>query len=498
MKPRSLLILLVATSSLAIAHAEVALPKIFSRHMVLQRDMPIHVWGTASPGEQVAVSFHDSSSTTAADKAGRWSVYLPPQPSGGPFTLSVRASNTLQLEDILLGDLWFASGQSNMEMPLAGFPSAVIKDSEKEIAAANHPEIRLLHVDHDSSSYPLEDVKSATGWSICTPETARNFSAAAYFFARDLQQHQHVAIGLIDSTWGGTPAEAWMSLNGISSDASLMPVFSTRANRMDRESSELRLEQLDKLSKLEGKTPRPPRPWHPDPASWEPAGLFNSMVAPFIPLPIHGVIWYQGESNAGPDMAGLYNRLFTSLIKDWRREWHQDDLPFLFVQISAYTSGPQDQWGLLRDAQRRTLSLANTGMAVTIDSGEEHNIHPANKEVVGERLSLLARNIVYGEHIASSGPLFRLAYPEGGAMHVWFHDAEGLTAHGAPEGFEVAGADGEFVPAKAKIEGNTVVASSPSVPEPRYVRYAWPSFPAVNLYNGAGLPASTFTSYPVP
>jgi sialate O-acetylesterase len=498
MKPRSLFLMLATAGSFAMARAEVALPKIFSSHMVLQRDMPIHIWGTATPGEQVAVSLHGSSSAAAADKAGRWSVYLAPQSAGGPFTLEVRATNTIQLEDILLGDLWFASGQSNMEMPLAGFSNAALKDSEKEIAAANHPDLRLLLVGRDTSDYPLDDIKSATGWSVCTPETARNFSAAAYFFARDLQKHQHVAIGLIDSTWGGTPAEAWMSLNGISSDAALMPLFAARAERMDRESSERRLDQIDKQAKVEGKTTTPPRPWHPDPASWGPAALYNAMVAPFTPMPIRGVIWYQGESNSKLNTVELYNRLFSGMIQDWRRQWREGDFPFLFVQISAYASTPQENWGLLRDAQRRTLSLANTGMAVTIDAGDEHNVHPADKQVVGERLSLLAREMVYGEQVADSGPLFRLAYPQGGAMHVWFDHAEGLTARGAPEGFEVAGADGNFVAAKARIEAGTVVADSPSVPEPRYVRYAWPNFPTANLYNGAGLPASTFTSYPAP
>lgn len=496
MNLRSMVVLLATAASLTAARAEVTLPKIFSSHMVLQRDMPIHIWGTATPGEQVNVSFHGSSSAVAADKAGRWSTYLAPQPAGGPFTLTV---NAVKLDDILLGDLWFASGQSNMEMPLAGFSGAALKDSEKEIAAASHPEIRLLNVTHDTSDYPLEDIKGATGWSVCTPETARTFSAAAYFFARDLQQHQKVAIGLIDSTWGGTPAEAWESLNGIAADSSLMPVFANRADRMDRESSERRLDQLEKQARLEGKpSPVPSRAWHPDPAPWGPAALFNAMVAPFTPLPIRGVIWYQGESNSRLNTVGLYNRLFSTLIQDWRRQWHQGDFPFLFVQISAYASTPQENWGLLRDAQRRTLSLANTGMAVTIDAGDEHNVHPANKQIVGERLSLLARNIVYGERITASGPLFRLAYPESGVMHIWFNNAEGLTAQGAPEGFEIAGADGNFVAAKARIEGDTVFASSPSIPEPRYVRYAWQNFPSANLYNKAGLPASTFTSYSVP
>lgn len=497
MNPRSLFLLLVCASLFPAANAEVTLPKIFSSHMVIQRDMPVHVWGIAAPGEQVTVSFHGSTGDSTADPTGKWSVYLPPQSAGGPFTLEVRAANTLRLDDILVGDLWFASGQSNMEMPLQGFPNSKTVNADKEIADANHPQIRLLHVEHNASDYPLEDVKGVTGWSVCTPDTARNFSAAAYFFGRNLQKQENVPIGLVDSTWGGTPAEAWTSLPGIAADASLMPVFAARAQHMDSESSVQRLQQLDKQARSQGKTP-PPLPWHPDPVSWQPAGLYNAMVAPFTPMPIRGVIWYQGESNADQGMASLYSHLFPAMIEDWRHQWKQGDFPFLFVQISAYPSSPQSEWGLVRDAQRRTLSLANTGMAVILDAGEKNNIHPANKQVVGERLSVLARKMVYGEKLTASGPLFRLAYPEKGAMHVWFDHADGLTSKGAPEGFEIAGADGNFVAAQARIEGNTVIVTSASVAEPRYVRYAWPNFPTSNLYNGAGLPASTFTSYPVP
>ena len=216
------------------------------------------------------------------------------------------------------------------------------------------------------------------------------------------------------------------------------------------------------------------------------------MVAPFITLPIRGVIWYQGESNSSH--AALYGKLFPAMIQDWRAHWRQGNFPFLFAQISGFDS-PKEDWGLLRDAQRRTLYLANTGMAVTLDFGDEHNVHPANKQIVGERLSLLARQIVFGENIVASGPLFRLAYPSDGAMHVWFHNADGLNFHGAAEGFEVAGPDGVFVPATASITGETVTVSSSSVPNPQYVRYAWPNFPKASLYNGAGLPASTFTSF---
>jgi sialate O-acetylesterase len=462
---RSTLILLVATCSFTSAHADVALPKILSSHMVIQRNMPIHIWGTAAPQESVTVKFHASTGSTTAGPDGRWSVYLPAEPAGGPFTLTVQGTNTVTLDDILLGDVWVASGQSNMEMPLAGFNATTpIKDSEKVIAAANHPQIRLLFVEKDSAEYPQDDAKAVRGWSLCTPETARSFSAAAYFFGVDIQQHEKVPIGLIDTSWGGTPAEAWTSLPGLSADASLMPVFAGRASHMDREATERR-----------------------------------SMIAPFTRMPIRGAIWYQGEANTGAGYGELYSRLFPAMIQDWRRQWHQGNFPFLFVQLSAYGAPAASNWGLLRDSQRRTLALTDTGMAVTLDVGNEKNIHPADKETVGLRLALQGRSIAYGEQITANGPLFRLAYPEDGAMHVWFDYAKGLNAKGgALSGFEIAGSDGEFVPATGKVEGDTVIVSSPQVAQPRFVRYAWANFPTANLYNGAGLPASTFTSFPVP
>jgi sialate O-acetylesterase len=505
MKLRLTLCLLAATLT---TQAEVSLPKIFSSHMILQRDMPIHIWGSATPGESITATFHNLTNTAITDAAGRWSIYLPAQPAGGPYTLTVHSTNTITYDDILLGDLWFASGQSNMEMPLSGFaPDTHIENADKEIADANYPDIRLLRIDKDASDYPREDVKSATGWSICTPDAAKDFSAVAYFFARDLQKaladkQQHIPIGLIDSTWGGTPAEAWTSMNALGADASLIPIFASRAEKMDREPTVIRFEALDKQAHAEGKS-TPERDWHPNPDSWRPAALYNAMVAPFTPLPIKGVIWYQGEANSALSTVGLYDKLFPTLIEDWRQHWAQGNLPFLYVQISAFASSPKEDWGELRDAQRKTLSLANTGMAVTIDIGNEHNVHPANKQAVGERLSLLARRLVYNEDIAASGPLFRLAYPDKGAMHVWFDDSKGLHAKlGAPEGFEVAGADRVFLRANAHIEhapnGDTVIVASPAIPNPQYVRYAWPNFPQANLYNGANLPAATFTSLQPP
>ncbi len=484
------------------AHAEVKLPKLFSSHMVLQRDMPIHIWGEAAPAEQVTVSLQNTSASVTADKSGHWSVYLAPRAAGGPFKLSVRASNTLQFDDILIGDLWMASGQSNMELPLKGYdPATQVQNSAKEIAAANHPQMRLLLVQHDASDFPLSDAKTS-GWSVCNPDSAINFSAVAYFFGRAIQQQEHVPIGLIDATWGGTPAEAWTSLDTLGSDAALMPVFANRATRMDREGAQQHLDLSAAEAASQGNPAPAQREWHPAQVSWTPAALYNAMIAPFTPLPIRGVIWYQGESNSSPRMASLYSRLFPALIQDWRTQWHQADLPFLFVQLSAYGGSPNDNWGVLRQAQFDTLHLINTGMAVTIDIGNEHSVHPSDKQDVGARLALLARSIAYKENLVSSGPLFRYAYPEGSTMHISFDNSAGLTSKGSLESFEVAGADGIFDAATAKIEGDTVAVSSPTVPAPRYVRYAWANYPpsdhAPNLYNAAGLPASPFTTYPTP
>ncbi len=489
----SLLILSIA------ACADVTLPKLFSPHMVLQRNMPIHIWGNAAPGEQITVDFHGATAATTADNLHRWSIYLPAQPAGGPFTLTVHGQNTVALDDILIGDLWLASGQSNMEMPLAGFNSvAVIKDSAQEIAAANHPQIRLLQIKKDSADYPLEDFKDVAGWSLCTPDSAKTFSAVAYFFGRDLQQKENVPIGLIDSTWGGSPAEAWTSMDALGADASLISVFAARAYHMDMETTQQRLDQADKQARAEHKPVTPNREYHPDQLSWRPASLYNAMIAPLIPLPIRGVIWYQGESNATLNRTAEYTRLFTTMIQDWRNQWHQGDFPFLFAQIASYTATPHESWGALRDAQRRSLFLANTGMAVTMDAGEAHNIHPADKQTVGERLARQARGLSYGENVTANGPLLRLAFPDNATMHIWFDYAAGLKSQGSLQGFEIAGPDGVFVPAIAKIEGDTVIASAPTIPNPKYVRYAWSNFPQANLYNSANLPASTFTTYTAP
>jgi len=479
------------------ANCAVRLPGLLSSHMVLQRERPIHIWGWSDPGEEVTVEIHGVSRAAVGDSMGAWSVYLPPESAGGPYRLTVSAKNEIVLEDVLIGDVWFASGQSNMEMPLKGFDGAPVKNSAEEIAHAQYPEIRLIVFPKKAIDFPQRNVDAS--WTACTPETAANFSAAAYFFGRELHAREHVPIGLIDSTWGGTPAEAWVSLESISADAALMPVFATRAQMMQSQADAQAIaaaeRREDEAARQAGKTPRP-HPWRPDPASWAPAWLYNGMVAPATPYAIKGAIWYQGESNSRLAFAPMYDKIFPALIADWRAQWREGDFPFLFVQISNFKSNDTEVWPVVREAQRHTLAVANTAMAVTTDIGDPNNVHPADKQTVGARLALAARALVYGEKIEYSGPLFRQAAPESEGIRVWFdHTGGGLVAKGdALQGFEIAGSDRRFVAAAARIDGNTVVVSSTQVGDPKFVRYGWANAPVINLFNGEGLPASPFTS----
>lgn len=475
------------------AQAEVTLPSLLADHMVIQRGLPVHVWGRASERKSVTVTFRGETKSTAADDLGRWSLYLSPGEAGGPFEMLIKASNTIQLKDVLVGDVWVASGQSNME-----FQMKSLANPDTEIAAAKYPKIRIFLVEHRPSDYPRKDVDAKT-WALCSPENVAETSAVAYYFARDIYQKENVPIGLIETFWGGTPAESWTSLHSLSADASLMPVFAERSKMVEeRESTLLELAQEEReyqktveQAKAEGK-PIPGRQWHPDFAAYAPAALFNGMIAPLTPFAIRGVIWYQGEANAD-NRAPLYARLFPTMIRDWRRAWDEGDFPFLFVQIANWNTEPGENWPEVRDAQRSALALRNTGMAVTIDIGDPVDIHPKNKLDVGLRLARAARAITYGEKLEWSGPLYRQLTHEDHALRVWFDHADGLTAKGVPlVGFEVAGPDGKYVAADAKIDGTSVVVSSATVPEPVSVRYAWAPNPTCNLYNHEGLPASPF------
>ena len=488
------------------ASAEIRLPRILSDHAVLQRGAPIHVWGWSSPEAHLTARFHQQTVQARADTLGKWSLYLAPEEAGGPFTLTLSGDGTdRMIGDLLVGDVWFASGQSNMEMPLNGFPpAAVVKNAAAEIAAASNSRLRLLLVEHKSSDYPLNDI--TTSWTECTPDTAATFSAAAYFFGREIAAKENVPIGLIDSTWGGTPADSWVSLDTLGTHPELLPALASRArfadSQVDLDLTVATEKREDEAAKAQGK-PAPQHPWHPSETSWSPTALYNGMIAPFTPMTIKGFLWYQGETNSAHDRAPVYDTLFAGLIGDWRIHFQQGNLPFLYVQISSFYS-PGEDWGLVREQQRRVLSVANTAMAVSLDVGLADNVHPPDKQTVGARLALAARGMVYGESVRYTGPLYRRATSEllsngTTAMRVWFDHAEGLNSHGQPTGdFELAGEDHHFLPAESRIDGNTIVVSSNSLPHPRFVRYGWNSVVTHSLYNSAGLPASTFSSEPSP
>ncbi|HEY3627982.1 MAG TPA: sialate O-acetylesterase [Terracidiphilus sp.] len=491
------LLLLAGLFSSTISSAQVTLPKIISDHMVIQRDLPVHVWGRATPGEQVSVIFRDETRVVTANGLGRWNAYLKPGSAGGPFEMTVKASNgnapSIVIHDVLVGDLWVASGQSNMEFEMRKASTAAT-----DLPNAGNPRIRLLMVKKRAADYPQDDVDTE-GWGLSTPETAKDFSAVAWYFAREVEQKEHVPVGVIDSTWGGTVAESWVRLTALGEDPALNPLFASRGNMLDKAAdseAEIKDQRRQQDEAKAAGRPVPQFPWHPPLASWGPGLLWNGMIAPLTPLPIRGALWYQGESNSALERFPIYNRIMRALIEDWRRQWGVGAFPFLYVQISNFKSTPREDWASLRQQQVDTLGLRNTAMAVTIDIGNPDDVHPTNKVDVGHRLALAARALSYGEDVNFWGPMFRQAAPEGGSIRAWFDHGKGMTARaGEATGFEVAGADGKFSPAAAKIEGETVVASSPDVPSPLYVRYGWANSPQCNLFNREGLPASPFTSF---
>ena len=500
MNLRSVLLLALLPSTFL--SAQVTLPKILTDHMVIQRDLPVHMWGIAAPGEDVSVTFRGETRSAKASRIGRWSVYLKPGGAGGPFQLVVNgtpaevaatvAPQTITLTDVLVGDVWVASGQSNMEFEMRKAATA-----DADLPHADIPHIRLLMVKKRASIYPLDDTDT-DGWVASTPATAKDFSAVAWYFAREIEQREHVPVGVIDSTWGGTPGEAWVSMTALGQDASLNPLFASWGKMTDHETTAL-ISQADEQrqrdeARAQGK-PMPVFPWHRRLESWGAGMLYNGMIAPLTPLPIRGVIWYQGESNSVLERFALYDRVMRTLIEDWRRQWAVGNFPFLYTQISNFKSTPMEDWANLRQQQVKTLALRNTAMAVTIDIGNPDDVHPTDKVDVGQRLARAARALSYGESIEYFCPMFRQATPEGASIRVWFDHAKGLLAKGGEvTSIEVAGRDGKFLPATATIEGETIVASSPDVPEPVQVRYGWSNSPQCNLFNCEALPASPFTS----
>jgi sialate O-acetylesterase len=614
--------------------------------MVLQRNAKIPIWGTAKPGQQITVKIHQQSKTAATDRDGKWRVELAAMKAGGPYELVVSGAETITLKNVMIGEVWLCSGQSNMEMPMVS-TWATVNNFKAEVAAANYPDLRLCIVQRAKSTKPRTDVESE-GWKACDSTSVKNFSATAYFFGRHLQQKLGVPVGLIQSAWGGTVVEAWtssaplktvpdiagfvrmletspldsifdestfaakmaawnhqleesdnaaqgagLSWNHPDFDDSNWPTMSLPNNwerlglptfdgivkfrkvvqlpeSFGRQNLQLNLGPIDDadvtyfngmqvgatnvwnrhrhyrvpadlpnagknviavrvldtggnggmyghpeaLNLIKDSTQvfslagewryqlgadlqkLPPRPAPPNTPN-RPTVLYNAMIAPLVPFAMRGVIWYQGESNA--QRAYQYRTLFPLLIKDWRARWGQGNFPFLFVQLANFrpvaTEPVDDDWAELREAQTMALSLPNTGMAVTIDIGDANDIHPGNKQEVGNRLALNARRLAYGENLVYSGPIYKSMKIEGTRIRLFFDHAEdGLMSKDSDklQGFAIAGEDRKFVWADAVIDGKTILVSSPQVAKPAAVRYAWAINPVCNLYNRAGLPASPF------
>ena len=441
--------------------ADVKLSKALGDHMVLQQGRPASIWGTAEPGEKVVVEMNASRAETAADSSGKWKVQLELPAVGGPYEIHIVGKNTLKLTDVLVGEVWVCSGQSNMQWPVTQ-----ALEPEKEIAEANHPQLRLFTVGLVPAKEPCDELPSPNqgGWQVCSPATVPGFSAVAYFFGRKLQQELGVPVGLINSSWGGTICEAWTSHETLAGDADFAAI-------------------LDRSKEFQEGNPN------------QASVLFNGMIRPLLPMPIGGAIWYQGESNV--TRAEQYAKLFPAMITDWRKNWGVGDFPFLFVQLAPFRYGNVDprMCAELWEAQLKTLALANTGMAVTTDISDIKDIHPKNKQEVGRRLALWALAKTYGKDCVYSGPLYKSSTVEGNAIRVGFEHAQGglVAKDGQPlTHFEIAGSDEKFVPATATIDGETVVVKSDSVTQPVAVRFAWTDTAEPNLFNTAGLPASPF------
>ena len=494
-----------------LVHAEVTLPRVIGSNMVLQRDMQVPIWGWASADEKITITLSTEdegaeplfSTTGVADSEGNWRIKLPAQQASGPYTLRVTGNNALELTNVLFGEVWVCSGQSNMEWSVRAS-----KDSDAEIAAADYPTIRLFDIPHIPSGLLQQDVEA--DWSETTPKTIENFSAVAYYFGRKLYKNLNVPIGLISTNWGGTRIEPWTPPAGFTN----VPALESISKEIQEADANYREQLPQKMKEIEAwiaetrealetdaRLTQIPENRHPLRHHARPTGLYNGMVHPIVPYAVHGAIWYQGESNLQDGM--LYYEKMKALINGWREVWGQGDFPFYFVQLAPFNYG----WGAspfflpaIWEAQAATLSVPHTGMAVTTDVGNLKDIHPRNKQEVGRRLALLALAKTYGrEDVTYSGPLYKSMAVEGNTIQMSFDSVgSGLMARdGQPlTWFEIAGEDKQFVEAEATVNGDTILVSSNAVENPVAVRFGWHQSAEPNLVNKEGLPASPFRTHP--
>lgn len=512
------------------ARADVKIHPIFTDNVVLQQKTKAPVWGKAEPGEQVTVSLNGKESvsgTATADKDGNWKVVLDTPAAGAGYTLTAKGKNTVELKNVAVGEVWVCSGQSNMEWSVnAGETPDKIK---KESA---NPNIRLFTVRKRTAAAPITDQNDLghfTKWVECGPETVGGFSAVGYHFGAALQKNlpEGTPVGLIHTSWGGTPAEAWTSLEALDEVPELKhyvkkaqdtfksvedgiknydPAKAKEAYEaaMEKYKSALEKWKQDAAAAKEAGKPAPKQPQKPNPPGppsvgpHTPSSLYNAMIAPLLPFAVEGAIWYQGESNAG--RAYEYRTLITTMISDWRAKWNRE-LPFMIVQLApflAISKEPQDSaWAELREAQfLATKKLPKVGLAVITDVGDEKDIHPKPKQPVGERLAIAARALAYGQKVEPIGPTFKEVKFEGEKAVVSFdHLGGGLVAKGSTlTGFAIAGEDKKFHNATAEIKGDTVVVTCDKVAKPTAVRFGWANYPVVNLWSKDGLPAVPFRS----
>ncbi len=469
------------------SRADITMSPIFSDHMVLQRDLANRVWGWAQPGEEIAVVIAGQTKKSKAGDDGAWEVKLDPMPAGGPHQLVVEGSSRLEFGDVLVGEVWVCSGQSNMQWPLSA-----AYDADLEAMSADFNQIRLISVPQVGTQDPQKSFDGS--WQVCTPEAAAGFSAIGFLYGRILHEALDVPIGLIDDAWGGSACEAWIRRDLLEKDPQFAPLIE-RWNTMEAEfeklasASDLTEQQQRRKRELEGQMRGNQRP----------SNIYNGVLKPTIGYGIRGAIWYQGESNAG--RAYQYRELFPLMIQSWREEWGIGDFPFFWVQLADFMAEkpePGDSgWAELREAQTMTMDrLPSTGQAVIIDIGEGKDIHPKNKLGVARRLARWALATVYGKDIVHRSPQYASMEKKDGSIVLHFnHVPTELITFDVPElrGFTIAGSDHTFVPAEAKIvDKNTIVVSAPGVSDPVAVRYAWADNPICNVYSKEGLPLTPF------
>lgn len=468
------------------------LSPLFGDNACVQTQRPVRIWGWSSAGDKITVTLGKGAARATAAEDGRWQCELPPVPVGGPYGLVVRdaAGDEVRSQNILAGEVWLASGQSNMH-----FPVSKTKAAATDMPAANRPALRLFRNEVVPSYTPSKEPNGK--WVVCTSETVKEFSGVAYFFGRKLNQELNVPVGLIQTSLGGTPIEGWLPPEIWKTSPELEKIRQAQADRADKHKRK-RFEAVHQAWEKRGKPAdkEPAKPDYGEVDQNDPSVCFNSGIAPMAGYAIAGFLWYQGEWNVSH--AADYSIQLPLLITQWRQLWREGDIPFYVVQLPAIgkTPGgpvePKSDWARLREAQLSALTLPNTGIAIIIDTGGE--LHPPEKREVGERLARQALAKTYGRKIDADGPMLRKTSPGDGALRLDFSHARGLVLRpvSGQTGFVISGADRKYYPAQARVEGDAVILSNPSVSNPVQARYLWANNPAATLFNGAGLPASPF------